>query len=1108
MIRQGIRNLALLLIAAGFVSPCAPQGRYLPLHFSDSEVSIAAQIKVQLGHSRKVTSSVFSRDSRYVLTGSADGTALLWDVESARELRKFGGHTSQVNSVAFSPTRKVVLTGSTDATARLWNIETGDELHRFKEESAVNSVAFSSDGRTILTGIGAFLSKTNNIAHLWDSETGRQLQAFKGHRNNITCVGFVDGDLAVTGSQDGDVRLWKVATGEEIAKFEVEEKSKFSLDPASAFALGVSSFAISADRKLLLAAAPFRARLYDLRSGKVVKRLEWNMARFGSYLTSIESVAFSPDSRHVLTGHLNGVAREWNVSTGIVVRSLKLTSAFITSAAYSPDGRYILIAGSQIRNKESMTLDEVAVTELHDAKSGILVRRLEAYSRPIDHVGFSANGGKFITQTGIMQKSKFSNWVRSWDLHKGVVAKTEMLNSFFGEPPMWFFTPTPNGRYSIVAGVGADVEVRDKRTLSKVFSLVGHSGRVRSVTFSIDGRYAVTGSEDKTARLWDMKTGKEVSRFVGHTDVVTSVSIDPDGEFVGTGSRDGTSRFWKISGDELCELISFDEDWAVVTSDGRFDTNNLEHIRGLHWTMPDDPLTPLPIEIFMRDYYEPHLLPRLLKCNELKNCDDEFKPIRPLASLNRAQPSVKIIEVKQRATSELADVTVEASGGAESFVRTGETAVRQTGVYDLRLFREGQLVGYTTSVVNSATENPTTSNKQNIEIELQQWRARNKLAPDQEEQTGSGNCAPGGPGKVKCRFTVRLPRRTDLKQVEFTAYAFNEDRVKSETHRKVLEIRSPLVSVKPRAYVISVGINDYDNPTFRQLSFAVSDATAIQNEVSEGLRQAGTYELVPMTLLSGKREDGITERLATKENIRAILDVLAGRIDLKAVEGIAGAKSLRRAEPEDMVLLSFSGHGYADAHNNFYLTPQNTSGGAAKEILEQLISSEELSWWLRDIDAGEMVMIIDACHSAGSVDTPGFKPGPLGDRGLGQLAYDKGMRILAATQREDVALEIGTARDGTKMGHGLLTYALVQDGLRRKKADWQPKDSRITIKEWLKYAEQRVPELYKERFSPTQSNTSTSKSAGTRKIGEAFAQTPILFDFARAASKPLTLRIN
>ena len=42
-----------------------------------------------------------------------------------------------------------------------------------------------------------------------------------------------------------------------------------------------------------------------------------------------------------------------------------------------------------------------------------------------------------------------------------------------------------------------------------------------------------------------------------------------------------------------------------------------------------------------------------------------------------------------------------------------------------------------------------------------------------------------------------------------------------------------------------------------------------------------------------------------------------------------------------------------------------------------------------------MVMIIDACHSAGSVEHEGFKPGPMGSRGLGQLAYNKRMRILA-----------------------------------------------------------------------------------------------------------------
>ena len=57
--------------------------------------------------------------------------------------------------------------------------------------------------------------------------------------------------------------------------------------------------------------------------------------------------------------------------------------------------------------------------------------------------------------------------------------------------------------------------------------------------------------------------------------------------------------------------------------------------------MPDAPFTPLSFEVFMRDYYEPNLLPRLLKCTEEGNCDKEFKPVRNLTALNRTQPKVE-----------------------------------------------------------------------------------------------------------------------------------------------------------------------------------------------------------------------------------------------------------------------------------------------------------------------------------------------------------------------------------------------------------------------------------------------------------------------------------
>jgi len=76
-----------------------------------------------------------------------------------------------------------------------------------------------------------------------------------------------------------------------------------------------------------------------------------------------------------------------------------------------------------------------------------------------------------------------------------------------------------------------------------------------------------------------------------------------------------------------------------------------------------------------------------------------------------------------------------------------------------------------------------------------------------------------------------------------------------------------------------------------------------------------------------------------------------------------------------------------------------------RDLLASSINSDELSEWLRKIDAGEMVLIIDACQSAASVSGGGFKPGPMGSRGLGQLAYDKGMAVLAAAQADSAALE-------------------------------------------------------------------------------------------------------
>jgi hypothetical protein len=80
----------------------------------------------------------------------------------------------------------------------------------------------------------------------------------------------------------------------------------------------------------------------------------------------------------------------------------------------------------------------------------------------------------------------------------------------------------------------------------------------------------------------------------------------------------------------------------------------------------------------------------------------------------------------------------------------------------------------------------------------------------------------------------------------------------------------------------------------------------------------------------------------------------------------------------------------------------------------------------------------------------------MGSRGLGQLAYDKGMMILAASQADNVALE------SARVQHGLLTYALLKEGIEAGRADDQPKDQKVLLTEWLNYGVERVPSLADE----------------------------------------------
>lgn len=226
-----------------------------------------------------------------------------------------------------------------------------------------------------------------------------------------------------------------------------------------------------------------------------------------------------------------------------------------------------------------------------------------------------------------------------------------------------------------------------------------------------------------------------------------------------------------------------------------------------------------------------------------------------------------------------------------------------------------------------------------------------------------------------------------------------------------------------------------------------------------------------------------------------MLALLAGRaVDGAVKAALPNSALLRKATPDDLVIITFSGHGYTDGRGAFNLIPYDTGGGAAGGG-GCCVSSDDLSTWLRDVDAGEMVMIIDACHSARAVEGEEFKPAPMGSRGLGQLAYDKGMRILAATQAANVALESGA------IGHGLLRYALVRDGIERGEADFKAKDGRILLillREWLVYSTEQVPRLYDLMKAGKLKTHGREVDVDEDDPARRFNQRPSLFDFSRS----------
>jgi len=622
--------------------------------------------------------------------------------------------------------------------------------------------------------------------------------------------------------------------------------------------------------------------------------------------------------------------------------------------------------------------------------------------------------------------AKASYTVTTTDLETGKrVWETKTESESMMRTPSVVFSP--NGAQLALVMTDKDqtvIKVFDTATRREVSSLSPAGPNIHGIVFSRDGKrvaltYGAVGGltamgsnrdiqqadrAEPVVTIHDLAAGRRVATIKDDAPII-GVAFDTTGRLMATVGEDGNQDLWDAqTGERVATLIYLTQlGWFgasewLVVTPEGLFDGSPGAWQQIMWRFSENTFDVGPVEIFFNELYYPSLLSDIA-------AGKRPKAPRSLPQLDRRQPELHVT-LGSPAGGDVASRTVDVSIDVAEVPADGQHP-QGSGAQDVRLFRNGTLVKV--------------------------WH---------------GDVLKGQP---RTRLQATIPIIAGPNRI--TAYAFNRDNVKS-ADAFVAVTGSGNLARKGVSYVLAFGVNEYANPQFN-LKYARPDATAFADETRAQGAKLDAFERVEMvSLLDGE---------ATKANFMAALNRLATGADVPAGASPELAR-LQRAQPEDAVTIYFAGHGTAKGPR-FYLVPHDlgytgprASVGAESvaAILSHSVSDLEIEAAVEGLDASRVLLVIDACNSGQALEAEERRRGPMNSKGLAQLAYEKGMFILTAAQSYQAALETA------QLGHGYLTYALVEDGIKKGLADRRAKDGEITVREWFDYATDRVPEIQDE----------------------------------------------
>ncbi|XP_057368374.1 guanine nucleotide-binding protein subunit beta-2-like [Daphnia carinata] len=248
------------------------------------------------------------------------------------------------------------------------------------------------------------------------------------------------------------------------------------------------------------------------------------------HINKVTSCHYSGDSRHLVSGSLDGKLIVWDTWTGNKIQVIPLRSAWVMCSVFAPSGNYVACGGMD----NMCTVYDV--NNRDSSGTAKITRELAGYEGFLSTCRFLEDS-KIVTGSGDMM-------ITVWDLEAG--KKLDQTPAHVGDVCSMSLKAELN--LIVTGSVDRCIKLWDVRTLKCVQTFFGHEADVNSVCFHPSGQAFVSASEDKTARLFDIRSDQQVFVYRPPTanSSLTCCSVSQSGRILLAGSDDSTVHLWDL----------------------------------------------------------------------------------------------------------------------------------------------------------------------------------------------------------------------------------------------------------------------------------------------------------------------------------------------------------------------------------------------------------------------------------------------------------------------------------------------------------------------------------------------------------------------------------